>query len=50
MHRCHAQDITVFTFGLRTFGWMNTDYNIDVVAYPTNAPDSGQMRFGQPIQ
>eukprot|EP00438_Fugacium_kawagutii_P009384 Skav231290 [mRNA] locus=scaffold161:198288:208892:+ [translate_table: standard] len=28
--------ITVFTFGLRTFGFMNTDYNIDVVAHPTN--------------
>eukprot|EP00435_Cladocopium_sp_Y103_P004300 s3756_g1.t1 len=27
---------TVFTFGLRTFGFMNTDYNIDVVAHPTN--------------
>jgi len=36
-------DITVFTFGLRTFGWMNTDYNIDVVAYPTNV-----WRIGTP--
>ena len=27
----------LITFGLRTFGFMNTEYNIDVVAYPTNA-------------
>eukprot|EP00434_Breviolum_minutum_P006548 symbB.v1.2.005781.t1/scaffold289.1/size287290/26 len=28
--------LTIFTFGLRTFGHMNTDYNIDIVAHPTN--------------
>ncbi|CAK9070289.1 unnamed protein product [Durusdinium trenchii] len=28
--------VTVFTFGLRTFGTMNTDYNIDIIAHPTN--------------
>lgn len=32
----YTETLTIFTFGLRTFGHMNTDYNIDIVAHPTN--------------
>eukprot|EP00439_Symbiodinium_sp_Y106_P064768 s59_g10.t1 len=43
----------LITFGLRTFGFMNTEYNIDVVAYPTNVwklgtPGTDCEDYGQP--
>eukprot|EP00927_Polykrikos_kofoidii_P086339 TRINITY_DN9640_c0_g1_i1.p1 TRINITY_DN9640_c0_g1~~TRINITY_DN9640_c0_g1_i1.p1 ORF type:complete len:2276 (+),score=290.72 TRINITY_DN9640_c0_g1_i1:1085-7912(+) len=34
---------TKFTFGIRSFGTMNADYAIDIIAYPTDI-----WRFGEP--
>ena len=37
---CGTEAVTVFTFGLRTFGTMGNDYNIDIIAHPTNVLSS----------